>query len=106
MDRLKKKGDSAGLNRTQPAYLKFLTALWPRASRARPTTRSSGPARTCSRSATPRRPQGVFDRILKTYEKDEKFLAVAGSGDRILRTRLKLAAALRGEQKVTRRPSL
>ncbi len=97
MDRLKKKGDSAGLNRTKQAYLKFLAALV--ASKSGQTYDSlEWAGENMLKLGNAKESEPVFKTILETYEKDEKFLAAPGSGDRLLRTRLKLSAALRGNK--------
>jgi cellulose synthase operon protein C len=97
MDALKKKGDSAGLNRASAAFLKFLTAL--AQSKSGQTYESlEWVGENMLTLGKPKEAEAVFHQILKTYENDPKFKAVTGSGEAILRTRLKLSAALRGER--------
>jgi cellulose synthase operon protein C len=94
MDALKKKGDTTGLKRTQQAYFKFLSALT--ASKSGQTYESlqwAGENMLNLGNAT--EAEAVFEQILKTYGKDDKFLAQPSAADKLLRTRLKLAAALR-----------
>jgi cellulose synthase operon protein C len=97
MERLKKKGDSAGLNRTKQAYLKFLGAL--AGSKSGQTYDSlQWAGENMLKLGNAKDAEPVFKNILETYEKDQKFLAAPGSGDRMLRTRLRLSAALRGNK--------
>jgi tetratricopeptide (TPR) repeat protein len=94
LDRLRERGDSAGLNRTQQAYQKFLSAL---------AESKSGQTYESLRWAGENmlvlgNPEGavkVFDRILQRYEKDQAFLAAEGGAGRILVVKVKRAAALR-----------
>ncbi len=58
-------------------------------------TPSNGPARRCSIWASPQDAEAVFRRILDTYSKDPNFQKLADTSNRLLRTRIKLAAALR-----------
>lgn len=96
MEALKKKGDGAGLNRIRSAYLQFLTAL--ANSKSGQTYESlEWAGENLLTLGNPKEAEGVFRRVLKTYEADPKFLSVPGSGDRLLRTRLKLSASLRGQ---------
>lgn len=105
MEALKKKGDSAGLNKTRTSFQKFLGAL--AASKSGQTYESlQWAGEQMLTLGNPKEAEGVFNQILKTYEGDQKFLAVAGSGDRLLRTKLKLAAALRGGHKFGEAESL
>jgi cellulose synthase operon protein C len=97
MDALKKKGDTAGLNRTQQAYFKFLSAL--AASKSGQTFESlQWAGENMLTLGNAKEAEAVFRRILDSYGKDEKFLAQPGAADKLLRTRLKLAAALRTER--------
>ncbi len=94
MDRLKEKGDSAGLERTQQTYQKFLTAL---------ASSKSGQTYESLRWAgenmlvlgNPKEAAGVFDSILEKYGKDEAFLSAEGGRGRIMWIQLKRATALR-----------
>ncbi len=98
MDTLKAKGDSAGLNRMQIAYQKFLNALV--ASKSGQTyetlTWAGTNLLTLGKSKDAR---GVFELILSTYKDDPKFLAQANAQARLMLARLKLATALRLEAK-------
>ena len=97
MESLDKKGDKAGKSRTQAAYLKFLNAL--AASKSGQTYESlQWAGEQMLALSNPKDAEAVFRTILKSYEKDEVFLKTSGSGDRLLRTRLKLAASLRGQR--------
>ncbi|GAC1469344.1 MAG: hypothetical protein NVSMB9_13060 [Isosphaeraceae bacterium] len=97
IDTLKKKGDSAGLNRTQSAYLKFLSAL--ASSKTGQTFESLlWVGENMLTLGNPKEAEAVLRQVLKTYENDPKFLALPGSSDKILKTHLKLAATLRAEK--------
>jgi len=94
MDRLKEKGDSAGLNKTQQAYQKFLTAL--AASKSGQTYSSlkwAGENMLVLGNA--KEAAEVFDRILEKYGKDQAFLATEGGKGQIVLIQLKRADALR-----------
>lgn len=96
MDALQKKGDSAGLNRTQLAYQKFLNALV--ASKSGQTyeslTWAGSNLLTLGKAKDAR---GVFELILSTFKDDPKFLAQPSAQARLMLARLKLATALRME---------
>jgi tetratricopeptide (TPR) repeat protein len=94
MDRLKEKGDSAGLSRTQQSYQKFLSAL--AASKSGQTYESLRWAgENMLMLGNPKEAAEVFSAILETYGKDEAFLSAEGGRGRITRVQLKRAAALR-----------
>jgi tetratricopeptide (TPR) repeat protein len=96
MDALEKKGDKAGKERTRAAYLRFLNAL--AESKSGQTYDSlEWAGEQMLALDNPKEAEGVFQRILKAFESDPKFQTSSGPGDRVLRTRLKLAAALRGQ---------
>ena len=100
MDRLKQTGNSVGLNKTQQAYQKFLSAL--ASSKTGQTYDSlqwAGENMLTLNNA--KEAADVFNRILATFGQDQAFLAQPGGNTRILRTRLKLAAALRGQRDFT-----
>jgi tetratricopeptide (TPR) repeat protein len=94
LDRLREKGDSAGLRRTQADYQRFLSAL---------AESTSGQTYESLRWAgenmlTLGNPEGavkVFDRLLEKYEKDQSFLAEERGPARIMVVKVKRAAALR-----------
>jgi tetratricopeptide (TPR) repeat protein len=94
LDRLREKGDSAGLKRTQAAYQKFLTALADsKSGQTYESLRWAG-----ENMLTLGNPEGavqVFDRILERYGKDESYLAAEGGKGRIMVVQVKRAAALR-----------
>jgi cellulose synthase operon protein C len=94
MDAQRKRGDSAGLAKTQAAYQKFLSALIE--AKAGQTYRSlqwAGESMLALGNA--KEAAAVFNRVLDTFGKDQAFLASPTAPAQILRTRLKLAAALR-----------
>jgi hypothetical protein len=94
LDRLREKGDSAALNRTQTAYQKFLKAL---------AESESGQTYESLRWAglnmlalgNPEGAVKVFDRILEKYGKDQSFLSAAGGSGQIMVVQVKRASALR-----------
>ena len=91
MDSFKKKGDGAGLNRMKLAYLKFLNALV--ASKSGQTYESlEWAGENMLTLGNDKQAAEVFDRILK----DQALSTGTGANERMLRTRIKLAAALRG----------
>ena len=92
---LRKKGDAARLKQTQDAYRKFLTALIESKSGQTYESLQWAGENLLTLGAYPEAGE-VFERILKTYENDQAFLGQDGSRERILRTRLRMAAALRG----------
>jgi tetratricopeptide (TPR) repeat protein len=94
MERLKEKGDSAGLNRTQQAYQKFLSALASSTSgQTYDSLKWAGENMLLLGNA--REAADVFDRILEKYGKDQAFLAAEGGRGRIVWIQLKRADALR-----------
>ena len=100
IDRLKQSGDSVGLNKTQQAYQKFLSAL--ASSKTGQTYDSlqwAGENMLTLNDA--KEAADVFNRILATFGQDQAFLAQPGGKTRIFRTRLKLVAALRGQRDFT-----
>lgn len=105
METLQKKGDSAGLNRTKTAYLKFLTAL--AASKSGQTYDSlQWAGENMLALDKPADAEAVFARILKMFETDTKFQNAPGAADRVFRTRLKLSGAYRGAGKFGEAESL
>jgi tetratricopeptide (TPR) repeat protein len=96
MDALRKKGDTRGLERTKQAYLKFLNALV--ASKSGQTYESlQWAGENMLTLGNPKAAHDVFEQVLKTYD-NEKFLAQPGGPEKILRTRIKLAASLRDQR--------
>ena len=87
------------------SYKTFLTTL-ARASPARPTSRSSGPARACCSLDAFTEAEDVLRRVLKDFTQDPQFLQQPSGRMSLLRTRLKLAAALRGQNKFDEANSL
>ncbi len=96
MDDLQKKGDSAGLARTQSAYQKFLTALV--ASKSGQTYESlMWAGQNMLTLGNPKEARPVFQQVLKTYGEDPKFLDQSGGATRIMLAKLRLATAFRSE---------
>jgi hypothetical protein len=97
MDNLRKKNDSAGLDRTQQAYKRFLGALV--ASKSGQTYDSLMWAGTNLLKLGAYAESGpVFEQILKIFGEDPTFLAQPGNLDRILMVRLKQVSSLRGSK--------
>jgi TolA-binding protein len=96
MDVFKKKGDSAGLNRMQQSYFKFLDALInSKAGQTYDSLEWAGENMlTLGKS---KEAGGVFKTILEKLGKDPAFPASSGGRDNRLRTELKQAAAFRGQ---------
>ena len=95
MERLKEKGDSAGLAKKQQSFLKFLNAL--AASKSGQTYDSlQWVGENMLKLGKAQEAAEVFKRIMDSFGKDEAF--VTKSPEMIYRTSIKLAAALR-EQK-------
>ncbi|MFO0909378.1 MAG: tetratricopeptide repeat protein [Isosphaeraceae bacterium] len=98
MDALKKKGDSAGLSRTQQSYFKFLSAL--AASKSGQTFESlQWAGENMLAIGNAREAEGVFLRILETFGKEAAASSPGQPPDRLFRTRLKLSAAYRAQGK-------
>jgi tetratricopeptide (TPR) repeat protein len=98
MDALRERGDSAGLERTRQAYQRFLAAL--AGSKSGQTYESlEWAGESMLKLGNPTEAGEIFERVVKTYENDAAFQARPGSGDLLLRARLKLAAALREQRK-------
>jgi tetratricopeptide (TPR) repeat protein len=96
MDAQRKRGDSAGLAKTQAAYQKFLSALIEaKAGQTYKSLQWAGESMLALGNA--KEAAAVFNRVLDTFGKDQAFLASPTAPAQILRTRLKLAAALRGQ---------
>ncbi len=104
MESLQKKGDSAGLRRTQSAYQKFLTALV--ASKTGQTYESLMWAGENMLKLDNGKEAGVvFQRVLDDLAKDKEPADPARHAQRVLRARLRLVSALRGQGDFTRAES-
>jgi tetratricopeptide (TPR) repeat protein len=105
MEALKKKGNSAALNRTKVAYQKFLTAL--AGSKSGQTYESlEWAGENMLTLQNYKEAEEVFTKILKDYGEDKKFKDQPGSDNKIFRTRIKMSAALRGGRKFGEAESL
>ena len=94
MDTLEKKGEVATLQRTREAYKQFLNALATSAAgQSYESLEWAGEAMLDL--GIPQDAEAVLHRILDTYSKDPEFQKRPDAADRLLRTRIKLAAALR-----------
>lgn len=95
MEALRKKRDRDGLERTRLAFLKFLNAL--AESKSGQTFDSMlWTGENILKLGDPAKAHDVFEHVLKTYGSDASALAQPGAPERVLRTRLKLSASLRG----------
>jgi len=97
MDTLKVKGDSARLARVQADYQKFLTALI-NAKSGQTYDSLQWAGENMLTLGNSKEAGAVFNRILETSAKEPSFLGANGGEERLLRTKLKLAAALRGQR--------
>ncbi len=94
LDALEKQGDRAAAKRMQDAYRQFLQALV--ASQAGQSYESlEWAGESMLELGMPKEAQAVLQRVLDTSGKDPTFLKAEGASGRLLRTRLKLAAATR-----------
>ena len=102
MDRLKTKGDRAGLNRTQQAYQKFLEAL--AGSKSGQTYESlEWAGENMLVLARAKEAGEVFDRILEKYGKDPAFLDAQGGRERIISDQVASARSRCGSRATTPR---
>jgi tetratricopeptide (TPR) repeat protein len=105
LDALKKRGDRAGLERTQQAYQKFLAALADsKSGQTFESLRWAGDGMLALGNA--KQAEEVFRRALDAFDKDPAFRDQPNSAGRRLLTRLSLAAALRGQEKFDEAASL
>jgi len=100
MEAQKARNDLARYRQTQTAYKQFLTAL--AASESGQTLDSLSFAGESMLSLDmPKEAGEIFDRILKTYEKDPAFKVDPKKGDPLLRARLRRVETLRKTRKFT-----
>ncbi len=94
MENLRKKNNTAALQRTQQAYRKFLTAL--AASKSGQTYESlMWAGSNLLKLGAADEAAGIFDEILKVYGEDTQFLARPGASQRVLLVKIKQVSALR-----------
>ncbi len=94
MENLRKKNNTAALERTQTAYRKFLSAL--AASKSGQTFESLMWAGTnLLKLGAADEASGIFEEVLKVYGEDTQFLARPEGPQRILLANIRLASALR-----------
>jgi tetratricopeptide (TPR) repeat protein len=94
LDRLREKGDSRALSRTQESYQKFLTALAEsKSGQTYESLRWAG--ENLLALGNPEEAVKVFDRILERYGKDEAYVAAEGGATRIMIVQVRRASALR-----------
>ncbi|WP_422931297.1 tetratricopeptide repeat protein [Singulisphaera sp. PoT] len=96
MDALKSKGNSAKLAQVQSDYQKFLSALI-NAKSGQTYDSLQWAGENMLKLGNSKEAGAVFKRITETAAKDANFLGTGGES-RLLRTKLKLAAALRGQR--------
>lgn len=97
---LKDKGDRTGLAKRQADYLKFLTAL-ANAKSGQTYESLQWAGEQMLKIQNPREAGKIFKRILETIGKDHAFLAQEGADNLLLRTRIRYAEALRGQEDYT-----
>jgi len=98
IDTLREKKNVVALSRLQKAYRTFLTTL--AESKTGQTYESlEWAGESLLKIDSSQDAEKVFHRILKDYTADSVFMQQANGRGKLLRTRLKLAAALRGEGK-------
>ncbi len=94
MENLRKKNNTAALERTQAAYRKFLSAL--AASKSGQTYESlMWAGSNLLKLGAADEASGIFDEILKVYGEDTQFLARPGATQRILLVKIRQVSALR-----------
>jgi len=105
IDALREKKDTVTLSRLQKAYRTFLTTL--AESKTGQTYESlQWAGESLLRLESSQDAEKVFRRILSEFTQDPQFLQQAGGHAKLLRTKLKLAAALRAESKFDEANSL
>jgi len=98
IDTLRERKDTVTLSRLQKAYRTFLTTL--AESKTGQTYESlQWAGESLLRLESSQDAEKVFHRILNDFTPDAPFLQQAGGRAKLLRTKLKLAAALRGQSK-------
>ncbi len=102
---MREKKDTVALSRLQKAYRTFLATL--AESKTGQTYESlEWAGESLLRLESSQEAEKVFRRILSEFTQDPQFLQQAGGHAKLLRTKLKLAAALRGESKFDEANSL
>ncbi len=105
IDALREKKDTVALSRLQKAYRTFLSTL--AESKTGQTYESlQWAGESLLRLESSQDAEKVFHRILNEFTQDPQFLQQAGGHAKVLRTKLKLAAALRGQSKFDEANSL
>ena len=102
LDSLKQKRNTAALSRMQQAYKAFLTTLAESKTEQTYDSLQWAGEGLLTLDANPEA-EKVFRRVLDEFTKDPQFLQQPNGRARLLRTKLKLAAALRGQGKVDKR---
>lgn len=94
MENLRKKNNTAALQRTRQAYQKFLSAL--ASSKSGQTYESLMWAGTnLLKLGAANEAADIFDQVLKVYGEDAQFLARPGASQRVLLVKIKQVSALR-----------
>lgn len=105
VDRLRERKDTAALNRMQQAYRSFLTAL--SESKAGQTYESlEWAGESLLTLGAGAEAEKVLQRVLDDSVSNPAFLNQAGGKERVLRTKIKLSAAFRAQQKFDKASSL
>jgi len=105
LDALKKRGDKAGMARTEQAYAKFLKALV--ASKSGQSFQSlQWAGENLLKLGSAKEANDVFANILDFYAKDEEFQKQPNAADKLLRVKIKQVAALRGAGNLSEAESL
>ena len=102
LDSLKQKRNTAALSRMHQAYKTFLTTLAESKTGQTYDSLQWAGEGLLTLDAN-QEAEKVFRRVLDEFTKDPQFLQQPNGRARLLRTRLKLAAALRGQGKVDKR---
>ncbi len=98
LDSLKQKGNAAALNRMHQAYRTFLTTLADsKTGQSYESLQWAGEGLLALDANV--EAEKVFNRVLKEFTADPQFLQQPGSRGKLLRTRLRLASALRGQNR-------
>ena len=95
MDALKKRGDKAGLERTEQAYQKFLKSPSVASNSGQSFQSLQWAGENLLKLKAAEDANKVFAKILDFYSKDEAFQKQPNAADKLLRVRIKQAAALR-----------
>jgi cellulose synthase operon protein C len=105
LDTLRQRKDTAGLARTQQSFRTFLTTLAETKTGQTYDSLQWAAERLMALDANPEA-EKLLTRILNEYAKDAQFMQTQNGPARLVRTKVKLAAALRGQGKLDGASSL